>query len=160
MKRVGYGEEKMMNYFKQVIDWKVLRGEPILLYHHPSDECWGVLEELFRMIHEMHVPKVRLVDFSRWWTRRCRAIPEMFVENKAVSVRGIADAEDVWVEATLPEGGFHRFQAGRRSIPLSDTGRSGGGTRLTPPRDIERIREFDVRTWFADSYNAVLRKLR
>jgi hypothetical protein len=159
MLRVGYSAMEMSGYFKQVVGWKVLRGEPLFFYHHPSHECWDILDGLFRMIHEMRTGKTTLLEYARWWKRRVESLPELTADPGGVTVRS-AGGDDVWVQVTLPDGKAIRRPAVPGAIRIDEFADVVPAERISPPSDIRRIREFDARSRFADFYNAILRKLR
>ncbi len=162
MRRVGYSEESMSEYFRRSVDWKLCRSEPLFFYHHPGDGCPDVVEGLFEYIHRHDIRATTLADFARWWKRREEVQVELEANGDETEVRvvnpGLSD-ESMCLESTTPDG-----FVSRRPMNVGRVTRSQGEWQkictAAPPADLTRIREFDIRASLGHWYNLLLRKLR
>jgi len=160
MLRVGYDEEAMTRYFRQVADRILARNEPLVFYHHPGHHGWDVLEALFASIARRGVRRMTFSQFSYWWKQRrhCRARFEVEGENLSLNHDGLQGEH--WVEVTRAGGRFLRRPLAGETLNLS---REEFGIRPSGPpfpADLRRMREFDARTAVANLYNELRRKMQ
>ncbi|MBI3189492.1 MAG: polysaccharide deacetylase family protein, partial [Ignavibacteriales bacterium] len=80
LKRLGYSDEEMINYFRFVIEQKHQAREPIILYHHPKDGHEKVLESIFKTVQQLQLPAVRFAEYVSFWKNRGES--ELHTVNK------------------------------------------------------------------------------
>ncbi len=79
----GHSEEKMAEYFLDIIEQKLFFNEPIILYTHPFEKRLTVFEKVFERIasynngiikgDEAETKKIPILTFSKyaeWWKKR------------------------------------------------------------------------------------------
>jgi hypothetical protein len=161
LRRAGYSEQQMTDYFAAVIDHKRVRAEPLFFYHHPSHRSWKAMEALFRIVAEGGVEATTLGDFARWWMRRLRYRVEFKFDRSAVlpvvSGKG-GGADDVWLHISRPDG-QEAFSPPAPRLDLAEL-RWSAPAPAPPPADLRRIRDFDPRTLLAELYATMTRRLR
>jgi len=163
MVRVGFVEKQMREYYRQNIELKLSRGEPLFYYHHPSHGCWSVVEEMFANVRRMGIDFTTMLDFASWWKCRETIKLRIKVANDAMTFEtGLVKAErsDVWVEVSLPNGKTALRPLLEERTELRDAGFGESSHRVPAPPDIRRIREFDPRAAIGQWYNALMRKLQ
>lgn len=161
MRRAGYTEQAMVRYVERLRRGKLRRREPLFFYHHPRDEAWSCVEALCEGAQEPGVRTMCLGDYARWWTLRSAAMPSVTAAAGTVRIAEMALPETVGelrVRVSRPDGA-------RRLIPpggSADTGAGGWSVEpsWSPPWDLRRLRDFDLRTSIAGVYTAWQRRRR
>jgi len=65
--------QELLRYYQHVIEYKVARNEPVILYGHPQElgrYASQILPHLFAMVRKLDLPNLRYSDFTRWWLER------------------------------------------------------------------------------------------
>jgi hypothetical protein len=162
MRRVGYTSHQMIHYFQHSMESKLCRSEPLFYYHHPADQFPEVVGELLDGAGQAGILHTTLGDFAEWWKMRERVEVELETDGMEMKFRQGSDktpVNDVWIAATNGKGMKCRAPLSTGSLGRSDDIWQRSCTAVPPP-DIRRIREFDARSWAADQYNKLLRKVR
>ena len=163
LRKAGFTEVRMKEYFRAVIDQKLLRQEPLFFYHHPVHRCWDVVRDMFDYVQERGIGNTTLGEYARWWKRR-NAV-EWTVETSGDELRcSLADPNPeqggagLWLQVTDSAGREATVPFAER-VSLSAL-QPGADPVFSPPADIRRIREFDPRRLLGDVITTMSRRLR
>jgi hypothetical protein len=161
LRRVGYSVKDMEEYFERVIREKLAWHEPLLFYHHPSDQTGQVLRLLCSRAMEEEVATMTLGEYATWWDRRRAIRVACALEEGRINLRCAADGgapPDMTIHITR-KGGEEALTPLGENIELSAL---KWRTTLSyfPPHDLERIREFDPRAMLGELYASMLRRMR
>ena len=157
LKRSGYSESHMNEYFRRVIDSKLTRNEPLFFYHHPTHHSYDVMKFIFQYIEDLGIANLTMLEYARWWKKRLQGNPSASIAHDKVEIdRGNLD-DSVWMRIIRPDGreavvqtsGRHDMSALEWTTPPA----------IKIPDDIRRIREFDPRQMLSDVFTASTRKL-
>ena len=157
LRRTGYTNSQMNEYFRRVIDSKLTRNEPLFFYHHPTHHGHDVMKFIFRRIEELGIANLTMLEYARWWKKRLQGNPSVSMSNEMVEIdRGTLD-DSVWIRIVHPD---------KREVIVQTSGKHDVNSLAwtTPPSinipdDIRRIREFDPRQMLGDVFTAITRKL-
>jgi len=95
--------ETMKLYFRRVIDKTVARREPTLLYHHPTHEHIGVMEDTLAYARTCEVTSWTMGELAEWWRRReATAYSAWYGNNQITVVPRACAGEDVMIEIERP----------------------------------------------------------
>ncbi len=159
LRKVGYTETQMKEYFIRVIDEKLLRDEPLFFYHHPTHHCWDVVRAMLRYVEEKQIDNTTMIDYSRWWLKRLNHSVTVVLDGNTLSVtRKKSHADSIWLHIVRPDGS-EAFLAPCENIDMNAVQWSPKRKTLSPPADIRRIREFDPRKTLGDLFTSMTRKL-
>jgi hypothetical protein len=162
LRRAGYNERQMTEYFGLMVQWKLARNEPLIFYHHPSHGHPGVVDALFDVVGESGIPGVLMSEYARWWRLRGGVDLDITVQS------GVIDCE-------MPVEGAERFAGlvlrvirapGEEALTdlapriFSDRLEWSARPACRPPDDLRRIREFDPRRVLGDLYSRMTRRIR
>jgi hypothetical protein len=112
------------------------------------------------MVQEMGIVRSSLLDFARWWKRRCQAIPEVRVESDRVVLHANQNnLDDLWVDVHTEKNEIIRRRLDSGRIEFSE-GRIVAEEKPAVAVDVRRTREFDLRARLGNLYNSLLRKVR
>lgn len=142
LRRQGIPENDMRLYFLRIIEQKLDSREPIFLYHHPKNGHAGVLEEIFNFVRTRGVHSTRMIDYARWWKRRCSANFELHCERSTISARFPDPPPDVPLHITRIDD-TEAFAPVQSSIDLDRLTWMPKPEAPFPPPDIHRIRRFN-----------------
>ena len=112
LRRQGYAEAEMGEYFEAAVAQASAAGEPLFFYTHPKNGHHGALERLFAAARSAHAAPILLGDYARWWTKRLQAAPSAAFDGGALSLDGPAD---VRFRVTSADGRFALAPATERS---------------------------------------------
>ena len=146
MRRSGFTPAQMSQYFREVVDQKLFRREPLFFYHHPGHRQWDVVRNLCDHLRASGARPVTLGEYAGWWSTRRALRPSFRFEGDSVitSIEGGAPgAGAVDVSVCISRRGGEEIL-----VPLleGDSGKKRHGvTPYVSPLDITRIREFDLR---------------
>ena len=142
LRRIGFREDEIIAYFRLLIEKKVRAREPILLYHHPKNDCMTALEEVFRLVRESGIRPARMHEYATWWKARSTDGWRIGVEDESMTIQLPTGTADPLVHIVRRDGS----EALTAPLPLIDLDRlawkpAPGPSRLPP--DIGRIRNFN-----------------
>jgi len=144
LKRQGYNDARMIQYFEYILRQKLSSREPLIFYHHPKDEHHGVLEHIFTYVDSHRIPSMKFSEVLEWWLKRDRIAPQMAVEGTHLKIEGAAWPEDVFLRMTKGDG-MEAFSPLRPDLHL-DTMTWEPKPKPTPwPPDYLRCRKFNYR---------------
>jgi hypothetical protein len=157
LRKVGYSETQMSDYFQRVITEKLLRDEPLFFYHHPTHHHHDVMRSIFRFARDRGIENITMGEFARWWKKRLLFRLRAALHNSMLNLDWNGD-ESVWLRIVHPERGEAIVPAAHaiaiNTLPWQKR------SRATPPSDIRRMREFDPRALFGNVFSTVARKLQ
>lgn len=140
--RVKASDEGMKRYFRWIIDRKMEEQEPVLLYHHPGHEHWGVMDDTFRYAKERGLKNMTMGEYARWWIGRSRTRYDAWFADGVVSVRFHDEPRSV--KLSLRDPGGARTFIGAGETRLDEVAwRPRTERRIEVPADIARIRKFN-----------------
>ncbi len=155
LRKAGYSESRMKEYFNFMVDQKLTRAEPLFFYGHPYHREWDVIRALFRRIREEKIETTTLGEFALWWKRRAECDVELEATEAAmtagVTLPGGQPGGDIWLRISDP-GGREAFSVPGRELRY-DALAWKDVKRYVPPADIARIREFDLRAVLGNLYS-------
>jgi hypothetical protein len=157
LRKAGFDENQMIEYFRGVVARKRVRGEPLMFYAHPTHEMWNVTRDLCSSALEENVRPMTMGAFAAWWEDRCRVRYE--VRNTTggleIDVREGKDVQEIGLRVSFLSDQAVTPLAAR--IPLT-----GLSWRLRQefrlPDDIRRTREFDLRGEIGRSFTRIQRR--
>ena len=157
LKRCGYTSAQMSQYYRDVVAAKVVRGEPLFFYQHPGHGHWDVVRDLCRACLDTGAVPLTLGNYAAWWKERIALSPEFRCEGDVVSTSS-GGAERAGEKFSVK---ITRRREGETTVPLG--GNDAGLPRreepvYTPPADIRRIREFDLRGEIGRQFTRFQRK--
>lgn len=141
LRRAGCPPAAMKAYFESAVRRRLITGDPMVFYHHPSHREWPVMRGLFEVAREAGVPALTMAAFAEWWKERGNA--RMSFESGEGSVRVRGGSGRVWVSIVTTDG-KHAIVPPAMEIPLHEL-RSQPGLAPGVPEDILRIRGWDLR---------------
>jgi hypothetical protein len=161
LKRVGYTEKQMQEYYNAVVDKKLARGEPLFFYTHPTHHSWETVRSLIGHIRGKGVDSATFGEVARWWKRRSlsKCVVDTERSTATVHVQPVGNGPDeLWLRVSRAPG----LEA---IVPYSET-LDFDRVPWTPmtvtdlPDDVRRIREFDPRSLVGDIYTEMMRKFK
>ncbi|MEK7251361.1 MAG: hypothetical protein AAB209_13170, partial [Bacteroidota bacterium] len=98
LRRIGYTEGQMKEYFRRVIEEKLLRDEPLFFYHHPTHHCCDVVQFIFQYVAEKGIENTTMLEYARWWKKRLSTRLEISFENTKCKVQSATSVdESLWL---------------------------------------------------------------
>ncbi len=104
LKRLGYSEEMMIEYFRHVVQQTIASRIPLILYHHPNDRHESVLQEIFTIIQKAKIQPVLFHEYASWWKERHNGTFSADYTNGALSFKSEISESSVWIHITKPDG--------------------------------------------------------
>lgn len=154
LRRAGYPESRMREYFRTVVHQKHSRGEPLFFYHHPADRHREVIKDLFRTAGDLGIRSTTMRAYAEWWKERLNSSFEVEFDGRRLRVAWEGDTSvslrihsaDGRQALVAPEGEIDTVSL--PWLPLS---------KARPPRDLVRAREFDMRNVLGNLYTRFTR---
>ena len=146
MLRSGYSSAEMKEYFRQLIDLKILLREPLCLYHHPTHHHLEIFEDVFQYVRLKHVENLSYSEYAEWWKKRNAIDLKFEYHRKENSVTATASdsTSNVYWRIVLPDGKEAITNSGGL-IPINSLHLQSPAPKPPVPADIARIRRFDGR---------------
>ncbi|MBI4427619.1 MAG: polysaccharide deacetylase family protein [Ignavibacteriales bacterium] len=104
LKRQGYNDVRMTQYFEFILRQKLAAREPLIFYHHPKDGHHRVLEHIFTYVDSHRVPSMKFLEILQWWKKRVETTLRVAVEGNHVNVEAHGGSEDVFLHITKGDG--------------------------------------------------------
>ena len=142
LRRQGFSEREMTEYFAQVIDRKIRMRDPVLLYHHPNNGHDRVLREIMANIRNASLPVMRLIDFARWWKKRETSMPEPELRDTTIVMHGSSSGSEAWLHITRADA-VECFVPSSPSIDLKSISWTAREDAMAMPADYARIRRYN-----------------
>ncbi len=142
LRRQGFSEEEMIDYFSEAVELKMASHDPLIFYHHPKNGHHRVLEQLFGMMRQAEIPAMTMSDIASWWRRRQHVEPQMTFSGSLLHMKTTSAERDVRLHLTRADG----TEAMIPASPQIDFNRiEWKPVRSTKPMpaDMTRIRKFN-----------------
>lgn len=142
LRRQGFSEEEMINYFRYLMGIKLTHREPMIFYHHPKNNYESVLDTFAEFVNIHNINSVRMIDYAKWWKRRdqCNFIADY--DNNYLYIKTNSLPNDVWLHIVRPDG-KEAFSAIQSNIDLGRLEWQSQPDISALPSDIPRIRKFN-----------------
>lgn len=142
LRRLGFNEIEMKEYFRYVIKEKLSLSEALFFYHHPKNHCESVLEDLIHKIQEENIISYNFIDYANWWEKRNNIADEISINDKDIIIKTEQVSEDIWYHLTNQHGEEVKipFQS---TINLDKLEWQGKAEDYSLPIDINRIRKLN-----------------
>ncbi len=98
----GNSEEKLIDYFKDVIQQKLFLSEPIFFYIHPFERRYDFLNDLFKEVDKLGLPVTTLEDFALWWKKRNDTDWNCEYINDKININTDNSDDTIWIHASFP----------------------------------------------------------
>ena len=102
--RVGAQADDMNKYYENTMDGKLANHEPIIFYHHPTHEFWGVVESIFKNVRDRNLQNLTMGEYSQWWRLRGQACFDAYVENGKTSITYSSGDPSVFIRIETADG--------------------------------------------------------
>ncbi len=142
LRRQGFGEEEMIDYFEAVIAWKVNRRLPLAFYHHPGNGHGRVVEHLLSAARERVIQSFTMSAFARWWKRRVADDCSFRANGTDLIVGAKQKMEAVELHLTRADG-REAFHAAEGTVHLGSLRWESVPDPIPLPGDITRMRRFN-----------------
>jgi peptidoglycan/xylan/chitin deacetylase (PgdA/CDA1 family) len=76
LRRSHFSEQDMISYFQNYITIQMQKGEPAIIYHHPSHGYLTVIEKIFRCLKTLNFQNITFSQYAHWWKNRKILNPE------------------------------------------------------------------------------------
>ncbi len=146
MLRSGYSSAEMKQYFRQLIDNKLLLREPLCLYHHPTHHHLEIFEYIFHYVQSKHVENISYTEYADWWKARNASDWKFEYHRKENSVTATSSTETskCYWRIVVPSG-EEAITNSAGLIPIKSLRLQRPVSKPPVPADIARIRRFDGR---------------
>lgn len=160
LRKIGYGDDQMDEYYSMVIDEKLLRGEPLFFYHHPTHRSWETVRRMMAAIKQRNIECTTLGAFAAWWQERrsCLRLVSL-VGHQLITEGGSAPGAARYHLRVSKRGSGETIAPWTDQIDLNAIAWTTP-KEFTPPADLRRIREFDPRAVLGDLYTRMVRRFR
>ena len=74
----------MINYYLMIIENKYLNNEPIILYYHPNNENFSVIENIFKRIQSLNIKIMTMYEYYCFWINRLKNKPIIEFQNNTL----------------------------------------------------------------------------
>jgi hypothetical protein len=98
----GHSDSDMLNYFYRVIEQKLSLNEPVILYTHPEEKRYDILDKIFNKINQMNIPPILFNQYSEWWTKRNLIKWEAVLVSGEVKIKTPNKDKSFWVYVSNP----------------------------------------------------------
>jgi hypothetical protein len=142
MRRQGFSDEEMMQYFRMQVDKKLSINEPLVFYHHPTHDHLEVIENLLNYVKDKNIITMKMRDYADWWNKRDLIKLEMTLENDILTVESENYFDDVFIRITTRDNKETLIKP-QHFIDLSKITYRNKNKALSPPKDIARSRKFN-----------------
>ncbi len=142
LRRQGFSEQEMINYFDNVMQQKLRACEPLFFYHHPKDKHENVLRFMFDVIKKHNIPAMRMIDFAAWWKTRNAIRNTITVNDGTLLVKSNSSLSDISLHITQNDE-TESWTSIQPAIDLKKIAWQKKSKPGEPPVDLSRIRKFN-----------------
>lgn len=101
-RRVGVATAQMIEHYQTTLQSKFMAAEPVIFYHHPTHQQWGVTEAIFADVRRHNIPAITMGQYAEWWVRRSNASVRAAFHNGLLTVAtqsadGGDAPSDLWI---------------------------------------------------------------
>ena len=142
LQRQGFDNQEMIDYFRFAMESKLQQRDPLFFYHHPRNNHADVLKVMFEFVHQQSVQAVRMIDYARWWKKRCGVSYRAFVNDNELRIDSGPADDSVYVHITQDsvKESFTPFQS---HISMGNLEWNNSPQPMPLRADIHRIRKFN-----------------
>jgi len=161
LRRQGFNENSMIEYFENVIEEKYQNREPVFLYHHPKDNNERVVKYIFDKIKRLNLLNLRMIDFAQWWKRRSQVNLQVSIDGEKLHIIPHGQFPDCWLHITDSTGN-EAFSPISSVVDLSNLNWVKRPIASTTPSDLKRIRKYNpwvVINRIEDNVQRIFRKI-
>jgi hypothetical protein len=146
MLRAGYTSVDMREYFRQLVDTKLLLREPVCLYHHPTHRHLEIFEDIFQYVRSKQIDAFSYTEYAEWWKTRNAFQWRFEYHREEDSVLAVPSNEraNVHWRIVLPNG-EESISNLHGKIPVRSLRLKRAAGKGLAPADIARTRRFDGR---------------
>jgi len=153
-------ESQMIEYYRNIIDLQVARGEPCFLYDHPEKiiKFSAVVKAIIEYGLNRCGNWITLTEFNNWWQRREKVKYQCRIENNCLELIVINGFPDVELIIEF-ENSIARIPLNSGKYPIDQL--NWEPAEIVPcPVDLTKIRQPSLRTRFQNIIWTTQRKLR
>ena len=141
--RVGISDQRMIDYYREVIDRKFHNGESLIFYHHPTHERWNVVEGIIEAAGKKGARPMTFRAWADWWKRREDVSFEAKIEGGRLELRSWGGDLSVRTDVFFPDGTVGRLaEDGGYEISEIDRLQSPEIYRFGGEERIDHLRRF------------------
>ena len=144
--RVRIDDRDMGSYYRRVIREKMAADMPLIFYHHPTHERYGVVEEILEGGAATGAQPMTFTDYALWWKRRAEARIDLRIENGHVVLHSSDRDPTVQIAVGYPDGTEGTIwmdgEYTREDITRSPPRQWTPPDEAYGPGDISRLRNF------------------
>ena len=85
----------MINYYLMIIKFKYLNNEPIILYYHPNNENFSVIENIFKKIKLLNIKIMTMYEYYCFWINRLNIKPKIEFYNNSLFFNNENDSVEI-----------------------------------------------------------------
>ncbi len=159
LRRQGYSEDELREYFLAVLERTRAARDPLFVYYRPGDGFNRVLESVFDWVRSKNPHITTLGAYAAWWKKREALKLRIALEPHFLRVQTDRADDSVWLRV-LDTNGKEAFTPLTSEIPLAALRWKPAPKPLEPPSDIRRVREFNYRIPLTKAVDFVGRLLR
>lgn len=144
LRRQGFDENAMVEYFENLLERKLSLKESMILYHHPRDGNENVLKSIFNFIRRHGIKVQKIMEYSQWWKKRIKNRIQICFDQQTLTVTSTDSTRDVWLHLTKPDKA-ESFIPIQPKIDIDKIIWKSQSEPLPLPSDVHRIRKFNYR---------------
>jgi hypothetical protein len=99
-----HSEEQILQYYLRTVEEKLIFGEPVIFYHHPSHKSINIFQKLFEKISEKDIAVLTMGDYSSWWKRRNEFDWEAHYFSQQPQIKSKLIDKSIWIKIDYPDG--------------------------------------------------------
>ncbi|MEX0723943.1 MAG: polysaccharide deacetylase family protein [Gracilimonas sp.] len=146
LKRRKYTEVEMTNYFKQVLNYKSARFEPVIFYHHPLQPGLNVIEDILGQIMQQEFVNLTFSEFAQFWRNRTEQTFKAVIKNGKLEIQTEKESKELLFTVANDHNGFHLLKTLDSSSDLKNYPIYNYSKRYLPnPQEIMDMRKTDLR---------------
>jgi len=142
LRRLGFEESMMIQYYHRLMETKLMNREPVILYHHPKNGNDAVVKSIFEFVKSHNMKTYRMIDYANWWKRRHQLKMELIFENPMLNINVSSMESDLWIRIVQPDG-REIITEPQSMINFKELRWMKQPEQCPLPTDIYRIRKFN-----------------
>lgn len=162
LRRQGFSEEEMIEYFQNVVKQKLASRDPLFFYHHPKNGYPKVLDRMFEIVKNAGVNALTMQQFSKWWKMRSAFRPEIRFHESRLEMNALKSGLDDTIRLRVTRSdGTECFVPCSAAINLDSLEWKKTPHPESFPDDIARTRSFNPWVYVnavEDVLSAIIRK--
>ena len=89
LNRSHFSDQEMFLYFKQVIDQKLKKNEPIIIYHHPAHRKFEIVKRIFDYINSKNLWKPTFSEYAEWRAKRDKIQISYYFDGEKIFIENM-----------------------------------------------------------------------